>query len=78
MLIHADALRFVDAPLSAAWTARLIVVRVALTAVFVGLGMSDDGVEGQGGHADNHGGQEDRDPFDVQEVTQRKSRTVIA
>jgi hypothetical protein len=71
MLIQVDALRVVEAPRSAAWTARLMVVRVAFAGMFVGLGMSKDCVEGERGDADDYGGQEDRDPLNVQEVTLR-------
>jgi hypothetical protein len=68
MLIHVDAMRVVEAPLSAAWTARLIVVRVAFARMFVGLGMSEDGVEGERRYADDNDSYKDRDPLNLKEV----------
>ena len=71
MLIHAEAVSDVEAPLSAASIARLIVVRVAFASIVVAFGISDHRVEREGRGTNNPGREEDRNPLNVEKVTLR-------
>jgi hypothetical protein len=71
MLIHAEPVSDVEAPLPAASIARLIVVRVAFASIVVAFGISDHRLDRVSRGADDYGREEDRDPLNVEQVTLR-------